>query len=1050
MLKAAKEQVTSVVQHLHSRGLEGVAKDKTFNLIPKSNLERIWNYMQDKGPSATKVSPVFFSVSGALSDTVSNIVYGLTSDVHNAFQLSMAVDSAASLQPGDGRWQVYSTWCSLQIERKLKRLNLEVHKHALPESQDDKIEYLFTFCEKLALSLFHKDSWHGEVAPHTAAVAKSMNLSIDTAMLLLTCAPLRLEDPEDPQGMFSFVHRSIHEFLLARTLYKCLAEDDDLGCVSLLDHWSLACGNSLVLDFFGEAVRSRLRKDITEGKTVIQKLWDNIDLSRDWSGAGKCNTAVNSMSLLVATGIDLGGADFSGVKIPSARLFRGQFKGASFRGADLRGVDIRQANLDGCDFTEAHLDDWVCNSSTARLPLRTGLFPMLQEHGKVLDSAWNGLMPQIIAVLSENRIVIYDVDAVRVMGELGSASCIAWHPNEKAQLTVGSDDGGLFLWNFSKGGTTSIGCLSKRVTGIAYTATKHPALLASAGMTLFAFPELSTSCAAKRKRKNLELDSNVLGVRSSLKDGETAAVWCADRSFSIVDVGKMQVVWREELDAEVTDIAFNAERSQMAVAAKSGRIDLYSYGTKSFLKSIATTLPFGHYFKKMSWARCPETPSTMLAAGASDALVRIINSVTETVVHRCEGHIESVNTVECHRTRPILASGCSGGNLRFTYGGNRDERESLKSKEKPSHTGTVTSVDWHPSMEGVIGTGSSDGTIRTWHVPSGDLLSKSSTEQVTRLQYHPLDGQAMIGSDTKSLTCYNTCTGVRRWSLEEQDVKYFEWCPTGDKVYFTQNTEMLSTYNVTSGEVKEVLKTGEHFRKNPVVDKDLMSVLLERGAGTLRGATGTVVSKFPHEGAQRTEWNCDGTKLVTVSEKEIKVWDVEAGCSTPLLTRTVNSNIEGAAWNKTDPTVLGVYYSTHITVMNICSGEQCEVHPDVGTVKSLSWHPTLAAAFVCSGTNWAIEVYGRGQLSSLTPLLAAYSPSNTEFKLLRRVCQPSFSVSAAKVDTRTCNKHFWQLAKSYGAVQSSQESKQIHRTLAVSEKVSSGGCSTSCVRFCTS
>ena len=91
---------------------------------------------------------------------------------------------------------------------------------------------------------------------------------------------------------------------------------------------------------------------------LLRLLHRGTDTWNDWR---KRNPSAGKLDLSAAIdirGMNLGGADFSGVDLRWSALIRMNLSGCNFRGADLMGSNLRDSNCMNADFTHADLQ-WV-------------------------------------------------------------------------------------------------------------------------------------------------------------------------------------------------------------------------------------------------------------------------------------------------------------------------------------------------------------------------------------------------------------------------------------------------------------------------------------------------------------------------------------------------------------------------------------------------------------------------------------------------------------------------------------------------------------------
>ena len=174
------------------------------------------------------------------------------------------------------------------------------------------------------------------------------------------CLPLRVHDFH-PQSHFSFKHKSLQEFLVARHLWRCLTRpaatgggvadgtDAEAHALQALD----LRRDFPVLRFFGDLLHGDADKP---GRARAQeRLLAMVARSRGAPARGLA--AANSISLLNAAGVSLAGRDLRGTHVPGAALQCANLSGADLRGANLRGADLQGAVLDCADLRGADLTD---------------------------------------------------------------------------------------------------------------------------------------------------------------------------------------------------------------------------------------------------------------------------------------------------------------------------------------------------------------------------------------------------------------------------------------------------------------------------------------------------------------------------------------------------------------------------------------------------------------------------------------------------------------------------------------------------------------------
>lgn len=211
--------------------------------------------------------------------------------------------------------------------------------------------------ESLALSMWQSrakvvsvDEIHEGIAHALVALGEP---PIDAAVLthIFGSGSLLVRDEE---GRFSFVHRSVMEWLVAKQAADELIQGRDPAAL-VVDEMS-----ALMADFFAAmAGRERTVK------------WAREKLARTDDGVDRKNAALLLVRMFERfdrvnfEGQDLRGKDFSGIDWRGANLRRADLRGLTLKEADLRNAslvganlshaDLRGANLGGVDLAHANL-----------------------------------------------------------------------------------------------------------------------------------------------------------------------------------------------------------------------------------------------------------------------------------------------------------------------------------------------------------------------------------------------------------------------------------------------------------------------------------------------------------------------------------------------------------------------------------------------------------------------------------------------------------------------------------------------------------------------
>ncbi|KAJ9455072.1 hypothetical protein DIPPA_31281 [Diplonema papillatum] len=562
--KVAAMQTEQLVIDLHTKGWDRVRDGN--NQYSDVLLNDLFQETKSKGVESTIKGPTASHLQQEITRKLQKLVNRLHFKVSSPFQLSMAVEAGPGLTMGDGRWGVYTTWCHRHFLQKAGRYHVVFKAGGLHLSLSEQVDFLEKIAVAVGVYMHVKGKWHESVGTAVSAVGESLGMEFSVLRSLLTCLPLRLEDPDDLRSSFSFVHRSIHEYFLARGLLCELLSDKPDMTKTVAAHVMMPCTCPLVLEFFGEAVRSLLM-GVPEAKARARKVLYNLRSEVKWvtappdveeSSYGPMLLSANCMSLLVAAGIDMVNCDFRNVSIPCSKLFRGHFRGCDFRGSDLRGTDLRQADLTDCDFRGSVLDDRPMSQWS--VPLRTGLQPMIVEHSVVTALTWHPTEPDTIAVVTDDAVIVYCIERVVSIARLPfhHLASVAWEPLAGKALAIASTEGHIILWSpdteriipvpgssLVSGAWLSLAWVKVGADTSSLFAAANKTLYSWHGAGLDGLMESSeTPLSAVRHTDPpttfaCQTDLNLIGFACppfAVKLPSTAVAWCSDGLISIVDL----------------------------------------------------------------------------------------------------------------------------------------------------------------------------------------------------------------------------------------------------------------------------------------------------------------------------------------------------------------------------------------------------------------------------------------------------------------------------------------------------------------------------------
>jgi Pentapeptide repeats (8 copies)/WD domain, G-beta repeat len=302
----------------------------------------------------------------------------------------------------------------------------------------------------------------------------------------------------DAEGAFSFVHRSVLEWLVAEAAAREVRERGDsaaLGADEMSD---------LMVDFFvslaGREAAGSWARRVLHGAEKGHAKDNGLRVVRWLSRGEEEETVVGDDDIEVVDGVQLVGHDLSGqslvradlrkanltranlrnavlvearlsgATLVAAQLGRADLSGASLGGADLRGADLSFARLVGVDLTGADLTDAALRGARlvgargielaslaaegAAPPRPERADPMWAQASVCHAVAWNASGDLLATAHADGSVRLWDVvsgQAVRVMaGHAGKVTCVSFSPDGRT-LASGSEDKSVRLWEVHSG-----------------------------------------------------------------------------------------------------------------------------------------------------------------------------------------------------------------------------------------------------------------------------------------------------------------------------------------------------------------------------------------------------------------------------------------------------------------------------------------------------------------------------------------------------------------------------------------------------------------------
>ncbi|MCX8566134.1 MAG: WD40 repeat [Glomeribacter sp. 1016415] len=548
-------------------------------------------------------------------------------------------------------------------------------------------------------------------------------------------------------NQYQFIHKSIRDYLVARTLSEELGAHNELESSAWFNTLNIV-SDPAILQFLSERMQQE--------PALKAQLLSVVEQSKAEEGAQFERGAANALTILVKAGVQLMNKDFSGIHVRGADLSYGVFENTQFEGADLKDVMLRGARLCDVNMRQANLGG-----------VNFGEMPALELNGQVHachyspDGQWLAVgtnfggssLYRLKKAGAQQKLKLEHVLGWSFLGVRFSGSSQVFS-HDSQWLALADYAGTVGLWSVETGKLERAFAHSNRFAVKSVAFSKNSQWLASGCQDkTIKLWEVKTG----NLQYTLEGHENWVCSVSISPDGKWLASGSLDKTLRLWELRNAEAILRQTLTDHndvVNSVSFSPNGKWLASGGNDRTLKLWELESAGVL--LRQTLE-GHdgAVESVSFS----SDKKWLASGSQDNVVKLWELKNSgAVLHQTfEGHGHPVTTVSFSPANDWLASGSMDKTVKLWALRNE---EVLSRRIFDGHSASVWSVA--VSQDGKwLASGSADKTVKLWELGSAGVILRQTLEG-----HNGWVVSLSISPDGKWLASGSVDKTVKLWSLE--------------------------------------------------------------------------------------------------------------------------------------------------------------------------------------------------------------------------------------------------------------------------------------------